>query len=62
MEPSQSEQFTPEESIQRRNEVLRRMLTTPPQQHAKAPPQAAKSRKKADAGDVPPASDKPEKA
>jgi len=51
-----------EEIAIRRNETLRRMLATPPQQHAKAPPQTARSRKKADAGDVSPALDKPAKA
>jgi hypothetical protein len=46
---SKIEEYTPEEAAQRRTETLRRMLGTPPQQHATAPPQTAKSRKKADA-------------
>jgi hypothetical protein len=62
MEPSDTDQFTPEESIQRRNETLRRMLNTPPQQHATSPPQTSRSRKKADAADACQAADKPEKA
>ncbi len=57
-----SDSYPEGESIQRRTATLRQMLGTPPQQHAKAPPQTARSRKKADADDVPPASDKPEKA
>jgi len=44
---SDTEQFSPEESIQRRNETLRRMLNTPPQQHAISPPQTPRSRKRA---------------
>jgi len=47
MKPSQSEQFTQEESTQRRNEVLRRMLNTPPQPHV-TPSQEPKSQKKAE--------------
>jgi hypothetical protein len=55
MERTPPEQFSEEESIQRRNETLRRMLGTPPQQHAKAPPQTPRSRKKADVAGAPPA-------
>jgi len=40
-------QYTPEQTEQRRNETLRQMLSTPPQQHASHHPQTAKSRKKA---------------
>jgi len=52
MESTLPEQYTPEETEQRRNETLRRMLATPPQQHATTPPQTARSRKKADADAV----------
>ncbi len=50
----ENDQFSPEESTRRRNEVLRRMLNTPPQQHAISPPQTSRSRKKAgEASDAP---------
>ena len=47
----EDEQYTPEQAEQRRNETLRQMLSTPPQQHASHPPLTAGSRKKADPDD-----------
>jgi hypothetical protein len=47
MKPIQTEQYPPEESIQRRNETLRRMLNTPPHPHEANPPQVRQNQKKA---------------
>ncbi len=47
------QEFSEEEAETRRNETLRQMLSTPPQQHASHPPPLARSRKKAGPGVVP---------
>jgi hypothetical protein len=45
------DQYSPEEAARRRDEVIRRMANTPPQQHVKHLPQ---SRKKTGAGRLAP--------
>jgi hypothetical protein len=55
MTESEPSNHSLEETVHIRTETLRRMLSTPPQHHATAPPQTPRSRKKADVADAPPA-------
>jgi hypothetical protein len=53
--------YSPEEAARRSDDVLRHMLSRPPQPHATRPPARPKTQKSTDAGRAKKASDRREK-